>query len=390
MLKRKAEKHLSELISYFPVVAIVGPRQVGKTTLAKLLIKKINKPSIYLDLELNSDYNKLLDAQIFLEQYQDKCVIIDEVQRMPELFPLLRALIDKKRVPARFLLLGSASPDLIRDSSESLAGRIAYQELTPFNLTEIKNKTNANLLWLRGGFPDALLAPTSNLWQKWVDNFIKTYIEKDLPLLGLSASPILTQRLWSMLAHYQGQELNYSKLAKALEISAPTVKLYIDFLEHAFLIRRLQPYSANVKKRLVKSPKIYIRDSGLLHYLNAIHSYNDLFNNMLIGNSWEGYVIEQIAQLLPDTLKLFFYRTNDGSEIDLVFVKVNKVVATAEIKYTSAPSLSRGNTIAIADLNSKNNFIITNNSEDYLLKGNTRVCSLKAFLDVYIYLLDKK
>lgn len=389
MLKRKSENHLAELLSYFPVVAIVGPRQVGKTTLAKSLVKRIKKNSVYLDLELSSDYNKLLDAQVFLEQHIDKCVIIDEVQRMPSLFPLLRALVDKKKSPARFLLLSSALPDLIRDSSESLAGRIAYMELTPFNVTEIKNKTAANLLWLRGGFPDALLAPTPNLWQKWIVNFIKTYIEKDLPLLGMPASPVLTQRLWSMIAHHHGQELNYSKLARALEITVPTVKVYIDFLEQAFLIRRLQPYSVNVKKRLVKSPKIYIRDSGLLHHLNAIHSYDDLYNNMLIGNSWEGYVIEQVHQLLPDYLKLFFYRTSDGSEIDLVFVKANKVVATAEIKYSSTPSLSRGNTVSILDLKSKKNFIITNNSDDYLLKENIRVCSLKAFLEGYLVLLQR-
>ncbi|MBI2268799.1 MAG: ATP-binding protein [Bacteroidetes bacterium] len=384
MLRRKAEKYLIELIGYFPAVAIVGPRQVGKTTLAKLLIKKIKKPFVYLDLELSSDYNKLKDPQLFLEQYVDKCVIIDEVQRMPELFPLLRALIDKNRVPARFLLLGSASPDLIRDSSESLAGRIGYIELTPLNITEIKNKANSNLLWLRGGFPDALLAPTASLWQKWVSNFVKTYIERDLPMLGMPASPILTQRLWAMLSHLHGQELNYSNLAKSLEISVTSVKTYIDFLEQAFLIRRLQPYSMNTKKRLVKSPKLYIRDSGLLHYQNAIYSYDDLYNNILIGNSWEGYVIEQVYQLLADDFKLFFYRTSDGSELDIVFVKANTVVATAEIKHTSTPTLSRGNTISINDLKAKNNFIITKESEDYFLKENVRVCSLRTFLEKYL------
>lgn len=384
MLKRKAEKQLVELMGYFPAVAIVGPRQVGKTTLAKMLIKKTKKPSIYLDLELSSDFSKLMDAQLFLEQHRDKCVIIDEVQRMPELFPLLRALIDKNRMPARFLLLGSASPDLIRDSSESLAGRIGYIELTPLNITEIKNRTNSDLLWLRGGFPDALLAPTASLWQKWVSNFVKTYIERDLPMLGMPASPILTQRLWAMLSHLHGQELNYSNLARSLEISVASVKTYVDFLEHAFLIRRLRPYSMNAKKRLVKTPKLYIRDSGLLHHQNAIYSYDDLYNNILIGNSWEGYVIEQVHQLLADDLKLFFYRTSDGSEIDLVFVKANTVVATAEIKHTSTPALSRGNTISINDLKAKSNFIITKDSDDYFLKENVRVCSLKTFLEKYL------
>lgn len=384
MLKRKSEKELLELLSFFPVVAIVGPRQVGKTTLAKIVVEKIKKESVYLDLELGTDINKLKDPQIYLEQYTDKCVIIDEVQRMPELFPLLRALIDQKRTPARFLLLGSASPDLIRDTSESLAGRISYMELTPFNLTELKNKDSIQKLWMRGGFPDALLAPSDNLWLKWIQSFIKTYIEKDLPLLGMPASPITTQRLWTMLAHLHGRELNYSQLSKALEISVPTVKTYIDFLEHAFLIRRLRPYSNNIKKRLVKTPKIYIRDSGLLHYLNAIYSMEDLRNNVLIGNSWEGFVIEQISQILPETFNLYYYRTSDGSEIDLVFVKGNRTVASAEIKYSSTPGLSKGNTISIQDLGTENNYIITPEGEDYMAKENVRVCSLVDFLVKYL------
>lgn len=384
MLKRDSEKDLLELLGYFPVVAIVGPRQVGKTTLANSIVKKLRKTSVYLDLELSSDYEKLSDAQQFLEQYADRCVIIDEIQRMPALFPLLRALVDKKRVASRFLLLGSASPDLIRDSSETLAGRVAYMELTPFNLTELKNNTVAGKHWLRGGFPNALLAPSQKIWQKWTANFIRTYIEKDLPLLGMPATPAVTQRLWAMLAHHHGQELHYSQLAKALELSAPTVKTYIDFLEQAFLIRRLQPFSNNAKKRLVKASKVYIRDSGLLHYLNTIFSYDHLNNNILIGNSWEGYAIEQIYQLLPDHIKLYFYRTSDGSEIDLVFVKGNKPAATAEIKYTSTPSLSRGNTISINDLKTKNNFIITRQSDDYLVKNKVRVCALKDFLTLYL------
>jgi len=384
MLKRKAEKALMELAGYFPVVAIVGPRQVGKTTLAKAIAKKFKKPAIYLDLELSSDYEKLADAQIFLEQHMDKCVIIDKIQRMPKLFPLLRALVDKKRTASRFLLLGSASPDLIRDSSESLAGRIAYMELMPFNLTEIRSKNISKQLWMRGGFPNALLAPSQKMWQKWTSNFIRTYIEKDLPLLGMPASPAVTQRLCAMLAHHHGQELHYSQLAKALEITVPTVKTYIDFLEQAFLIRRLQPFYSNIKKRLVKSPKIYIRDSGLLHYFNNIFSYDDLYNNMHIGNSWEGFVIEQIYHLLPDHVKLFFYRTGDGSEMDIVFVKGDKPVAAAEIKYTSTPSLSRGNTISINDLKTKNNFIITHKSDNYLIRGNVRVCSLQDFINLYL------
>jgi uncharacterized protein len=384
MLNRKISTELEYLLKHFPVVAIVGPRQVGKTTLAKSIIKKIKKPAIYLDLELNSDARKLQDPQLFLEQYVDRCVIIDEVQRMPELFPLFRALVDIKRSPARFLLLGSASPDVIRNSSESLAGRIAYVELTPFNLLEIKNKKTAGLHWLRGGFPNALLAREENYWNRWMGNFVNTYIERDLPMMGLPATPAVIHRLWAMLSHHHGGELNYSLFSKSLEISSPTVKTYIDFLEHAFLVRRLPAFSTNSKKRIVKTPKVYIRDSGLLHYLNQIGNKDELFNNLLVGNSWEGYVIEQIQHLLDQRIKLYYYRTGDGSEIDLVFARGSKPIACAEIKYTVSPSLSKGNMISIGDLKTKVNFVIIPRDEDYLIKKNVRVCGLKVFLEKYL------
>ncbi|MBA3899427.1 MAG: ATP-binding protein [Bacteroidetes bacterium] len=384
MLKRTADIELTYLLRHFPVVAILGPRQVGKTTLAKSLVKKLQKPAIYLDLELNSDLRKLEDPQLFLDQYTDNCVIIDEVQRLPGLFPLFRALVDRKRVSARFLLLGSASPDLMKNSSETLAGRIAYIELSPFNILEIKNKKNASQHWLRGGFPNALLATNSNLWLRWMNNFVTTYIERDLPMLGMPAAPALVHRLWSMLAHHHGGELNYSQFGKALELTSPTVKGYIDFLEYAFLIRRLPPFSTNSKKRLVKSPKVYIRDSGLLHYLNGISTQDGLINNLVVGNSWEGYVIEQVQQLLDERIKLYFYRTSDGSEIDLVFARGNIPVATAEIKFTAEPYLSKGNFISIDDLNTKKNFIIIPGNEDYLYKQNVRVCGLNLFLQKYL------
>jgi uncharacterized protein len=384
MLKRTAEIELTYLLRHFPVVAILGPRQVGKTTLAKSLVKKLQKPAIYLDLELNSDLRKLEDPQLFLDQYTDHCIIIDEVQRLPGLFPLFRALVDKKRVSARFLLLGSASPDVMKNSSETLAGRIAYIELSPFNILEINNKKNANQHWLRGGFPNALLAANSNLWLRWMNNFVATYIERDLPMLGMPAAPALVHRLWSMLAYHHGGELNYSQFGKSLELSSPTVKGYIDFLEYAFLIRRLPPFSTNSKKRLVKSPKVYIRDSGLLHYLNGISSLDGLINNLVVGNSWEGYVIEQVQQLLDQRIKLYFYRTSNGSEIDLVFARGNIPVATAEIKFTAEPYLSKGNFISIDDLKTKKNFIIIPGNEDYQYKLNVRVCGLNVFLEKYL------
>ena len=256
MIKRRAEKSVAELLKQFPVLGIVGPRQVGKTTLAKILSKKLKKQCIYFDLELRTDYDKLRDAEILLKKLMDKCVIIDEVQRMLELFPLLRALVDIERKPARFILLGSASPLFLAQSSETLAGRIAFHELTPFDLTELKKKSLTANLWLRGGFPGALLARGTAQFKSWMDNFFHSYVERDLPMLGIPATAKTAERLWLMLAHLNGSILNYSTIAKALEISVPTVKSYMDFLEHAFLIKlatlnRVLPASGHCSTGLI-------------------------------------------------------------------------------------------------------------------------------------------
>ena len=297
MIKRIIEKRILKLLKSFPCVAIIGPRQVGKTTLVKEIRNSLKQKSLYLDLELTSDLNKLSDAETFLIQNLSKIIIIDEIQRKKDLFPLLRALIDKDRKPGKFILLGSASPDLLRDSSESLAGRIAYEELTPFIIPEISEHFSTEQLWIKGGFPDAFLAKI--IWDDWMGNFISTYLEKDLPLLGFPADSITARRLWTMIAHNHGNLINYTEFSKSLEISVNTIKKYINFLEQAFLIRQLPPYYFNIKKRVVKSPKIYIRDSGILHYLLGLETMNDILGFPKMGASWEGFVIEQIKAVLP-------------------------------------------------------------------------------------------
>jgi predicted AAA+ superfamily ATPase len=381
MISRIADKKILDLLGGFPCVAILGPRQVGKTTLAKQIQERY-KTSIYIDLELTSDMIKLEDAETFLGQFQDYLIIIDEVQRKKDLFPILRALIDQNRKPGRFLLLGSAAPDLLRNSSETLAGRIAYYELFPFLLPEIYPAFEIERLWLRGGYPNPFLR--ESYWLDWMNNFSKTYFERDLPNLGFTADSITGERLWYMLSHYHGNLVNYADIGKSLELSIRTVKKYINFLENAFLIRTIKPFHSNLKKRLVKSPKVYIRDSGIMHYLSGIENIKELFGHPKKGASWEGFVIEQIIALLPQNRKTFFYRTHDGAELDLVITKGGNPVAAIEIKFGSGAKLSRGNTEAVQFLKTKKNFLIVNRNEDYVLSNGFRVCGLQIFLDKYL------
>jgi len=381
MIPRIAEKKILDLLNGFPCVAIIGPRQVGKTTIAKQ-IQKIYGSSVYLDLELTNDFIKLDDPEIYLKNFEDQLIIIDEVQRKADLFPVLRALIDQKRKPGRFLLLGSAAPDLLRNSSESLAGRIAYYELTPFLVTEVYPKYDINSLWIKGGFPDPFLR--DKYWLDWMNNYVKTYFERDLPNLGFPADSITGERLWTMLAHYHGNLITYSEIGKSLDLSIHTVKKYISFLESAFLIRTVKPFYSNLKKRLVKSPKVYIRDSGIMHYLSGIDNLNQLLGNPKIGASWEGFVIEQIVPLLAPNRKMFFYRTHDGAELDLVITKGDQVAAGIEIKFGSGAKLSKGNTEAIRFLKTDQNFIIVNGDEDYAMSNGVKVCGLQNFITKYL------
>lgn len=378
MIQRTLLQELPKLLSFFSVLGIIGSRQVGKTTLAKTLATDFNKPVLYLDLENRNDF-ALLDAdpQWYLEQQQEKLVIIDEVQRMLSLFPLLRSLIDQNPSPSRFVLLGSVSPILLAQSSETLAGRIVYRELTPIRADEAQNAAILQQThWLRGGYPKALTAPDESLWYEWQDAFVKTYIESDLQLLGLRASPIILRKLLQMLVSIHSNILNYSQLANSMGLSSHTVTTYLDFLEHSFVLRRLQPYFTNIGKRLVKSPKVYFRDTGLLHYLSNINSYDALITHILAGHSWEGYVIEQIIGRLAPQVQPYFYRTQNGAEIDLCLLKNGEIVACFEIKLSNNPSSSKGNTEAVQDLNCSNNFIVTPSSSDKKPNALWQVCSL--------------
>lgn len=372
-IPRIAEQRILKLASYFPAVAVVGPRQVGKTSLVQAIRTQLPKNSLYLDLENPDDRVKLQNPSLFLDPLADQTVILDEVQKMPDLFPVLRGIIDRKRQAGRFILLGSASPDLIRDSSESLAGRISYYELLPLSFEEVRHGHDFRTHWFRGGFPESLLAPDDELSRIWRQNFIRTYLERDLPLLGLSADPVLIGKLWRMLAHLSGNLLNMETLSGSLGIHGATVRRYLDFMESAYLVRRLPPFSANLKKRLVKTPKIYLRDTGILHQLLGIGSFFDLSGHPALGASWENYVIEQIAAVLPEWAELYFYRTHDGTEADLVIACAGQPEILVKVKYTTTPKPSKGFHIAAADLGTKRHFLLCPVEEGYPLSETIQV-----------------
>jgi predicted AAA+ superfamily ATPase len=382
MINRIIQRRIEESLHRSPSVAILGPRQVGKTTLAKLIAKSDPRSYAYLDVENPRDLAKLRDAYTYLDNIRSTCVIIDEIQLMPELFSLLRPLIDEDRTPGRFILLGSASPALVKGVSESLAGRISYTELTPIGRQEIPAEITQTDHWLRGGFPEALLATSLSNTKAWLDDFIKSYAERDLAyLFGVELAPSTLRNFWSMLAHSSGNVWNAEVFARSLGISAPTVLRYASYLEGGYMIRRLQPWFVNAKKRLVKSPKIYIRDTGILHRLLNIANLEDLYGHPGAGASWEGYVIEQIFQRAPDSLDLFFYRTQVGAECDLVLVRGITPVACIEIKLSNSPTVSKGFISSAEDLESPNKYIITPSSDTYQTSHGVKITSLIQFLE---------
>ena len=380
MIQRQITQQILEDLTYFPVVGIIGPRQVGKTTLAKELQTLVAKPTLYLDLELNSDRFKLEDAQSYLNLHQDKCIIIDEIQLKPALFPLLRALIDQKREPARFIILGSASPELLKVSSETLAGRIAYSELTPFSYPEVGSLYSMQDHWLRGGFPDALLAPHQRLSQRWLSNFIQTFVEKDLRALGMEISAATLDKALRMISYLHGQILNTADLARSLGVSSPTAAKYLDLLEGGFMIYRLPPYFKNIGKRLVKSPKLYIRDSGILHQLLSIPDYENLVGNQAVGASWEGYVLEQIMRVTKREWQYFFYRTQVGAEVDIVLINPAGKIYCIEIKFSNSPSISKGFYQSVEDIQPDMQYVIIPNGERIVRESRLVICDLKTFL----------
>ncbi len=388
MIKRLLQTSITNSLKFFPAVAILGPRQVGKTTLAKQIANNKKNVALYLDMEKPTDRNKLKDAHSYLEAYKDRCVILDEVQLLPNLFSELRPLIDEYRQPGRFILLGSASPSLVKGVSETLAGRISYIELTPFGLLEIPRNIARQKHWLCGGFPDALLAKQTKQTWAWTDSFIRSYIERDLEFLfGVNLSSSIIQKLWNMLAHVNGGIWNAETFARSLGVTAPTVLRYVDYLEGAYLIRRLQPWYVNANKRLVKSPKVYIRDSGILHSLLRLTSIDDILSHPAAGASWEGYVIEQIYQFKQAGIDMYFYRTHDGAECDIVLVKGLQPLACVEIKLTNAPTISKGFYTSVTDLKADKKFIVTPNSDEYVAKENITVTSLYKFLKEHLLLI---
>ena len=384
MLERQITERLQATIAQVPAVALLGARQVGKTTLAKTIAKDID--SIYLDLEAPEDLLKLSDPTSFLSGHADKLVILDEIQRSPELFLVLRGLIDKSREQGRragqFLLLGSASMDLMRQSSESLAGRISYIEMGGLNLAEIdRNQQHRQTLWLRGGFPDSYLAADDDVAMDWLENLIRTYLERDIPQMGFRVPAARLRRLWTMLAHLQGETINYSKLASNLEVDAKTVSHYIDILTDLLLVRRLEPWHANVKKRLVKSPRYYVRDSGILHRLLGINSYDTLLSNPVLGKSWEGFAVENILSVLPSRAESYFYRTAAGAEVDLVIKMPSSEIWAIEIKHGVAPKIGKHYSQTCDDVGAAHKYILYGGDDEFTVRNDVKIISLSGLME---------
>jgi len=369
------ENNLCQSLERFPAVGLIGARQVGKTTLAKMIRERWPRESLYLDLERPADYASLSEPERFLVRHADKLVVIDEIQLRAELFPVLRSLIDMDRYAGRFLLLGSSSPDLIRQSGESLAGRIAYHELSPFLLTEL-SRDQMDQLWIRGGFPDSVLAISEEASVQWREDFILTYLQRDLTSMGydIRIPAMALRRFWQMLANLHGQLLNLSQLSTNLEMSRQSVRKYLDILQETFMIRQLQPFHANLKKRLVKTPKVYLRDSGILHTLLGIDTFDNLLGNSMVGMSWEVFCLEQILNRMPRRWEAYFYRTQAGAEVDLVLLpRAADAPILVEFKHSHTPKPTKGFWTAKEDLQPKASFIIYPGESAYPIAESVEV-----------------
>jgi len=368
MIARRIHPLLDDLLREYPAVALLGARQVGKTTLA--LDVAAQRPSTYLDLESPADRSRLADAELYLADHQDELVILDEVQRLPGLFQTLRGVIDKGRRAGRragrFLLLGSASVDLLRQSSESLAGRIAYVELSPLDVLETPANDH-DRLWVRGGFPDSFLSADAATSFRWRQNFIRTYLERDVPQLGPRIPAETLRRFWTMLAHAQGGLLNAAALARGLGVAGKTVARYLDLMVDLLLVRRLPALHKNVGKRLVKSPKVYVRDSGVTHALLGLAGKDELLGHPVVGHSWEGWVIENLLAAAPDRSEASFYRSSGGAEIDLVLTLPGRQPWAIEIKRSLDPRPARGFHHACEDVQPEARYVVYPGSERFKL-----------------------
>jgi predicted AAA+ superfamily ATPase len=377
MLNRSALASLREDLGEYPAVALLGPRQAGKTTIAHQLAHADR--SVYLDMESELDRAKLASPELYLGERLDRLVVIDEVHRVPGLFPVLRGLIDRARREGRrnglYLLLGSASLDLLQQAGESLAGRIAYRELTPFHALELAD-SELNRLWLHGGFPDSHLASTTAASLNWRQDFIRTYAERDIPLLGGRVGAESVRRLWGMLAHQQGGLFNASVLARSLALDIRTINRYIDLLVQMFLLRRLQPWHANLGKRLTKSPKLYVRDSGLLHALLGLSDEETLLGHPAVGASWEGFVLENLITAAGPNASAHFYRTSAGAEIDLLLHWPHGECWAIEVKRSLSPKVERGFHIACEDLKPSRQLVVYPGSDSFPLGLATQAVPL--------------
>ena len=388
---RSQQSQLQSSLQIFPVVGLVGPRQVGKTSLARTLAAQMGAAAVMLDLERPSDVAKLAEPELFLEPLADKLVILDEVQLRPDLFPVLRSLVDAQRRPGRFLVLGSAAPALIQQSSETLAGRIEFLELAPLSLNELRAPDVdpaaladvTTTLWSRGGFPDSLLARSDAASMRWREAFIRSYLERDIPQLGIRVPSATLRRFWLMLAHHHGQLWNASTIAGSLGVTAPSVRHYLDILESTFMVRVLPPYSANLGKRLVKSPKVYVRDSGVLHALLNLPSHDALQGHPMLGASWEGWVIEQILAEAPIGSRASFYRTASGSELDLLLELPGGHLRAIEIKHTAAPKLGKGFVEALDTLELESGFVVAQVREPYAASKRARALPLSHLAEIW-------
>ena len=380
MIERSHLPRIRQALARQAAVALLGPRQVGKTTLAQTIAA--GTPSVYIDLEREADLARLDDADFYFAQHQESLIVIDEVQRLPGLFQTLRSRIDINRREGRrtgqFLLLGSASNELLHQSSESLAGRITYLELPPLHLLEV-GADQLNPLWVHGGFPDAFTNQLDSM--HWRMDFIRTYLERDIPALGTRIPATTLRRFWTMLAHNQGQLFNASQIGGSLGVSGQTASRYLDLMVDLLLVRRLSPWFTNVGKRLVKSPKTFIRDSGITHALLGIDDFDELLGHPVAGASWEGFVIENLLAVAPPNTEAFFYRTAAGAEVDLL-LKFGKQLWAIEIKRTTAPKLTKGFHVACEDIKPTRKWVVYNGEEKFDLKDGITVISLPELMQV--------